>query len=173
MALDAILPLQPSIVIVSAQRGQGRNPGTAKTKQVTTYEEYEAIQKRRVGTISVRVESQIPTVIVATAVDAVNWQFDIAKGANLLAIHIEGTRAPTMSGVPANIPIIVRSEDYGDRDTAGRITKLDNTKRNLRHVDRFFESYNGSVVTLIADGVLNSVTVNDATQNPKTQPLPQ
>lgn len=160
---------QPRVVVVSAYRGTAKKRGEQLTAgQVSSYEEFVEWQAGEVGSILVEVMSREPTVIIATAYQAVDWRFAFSSGRNVLAVHVEGHKAPTVSGVPPGIPLTVRSRAYGDRNVAGRVRILtgkerDNSEtRSIRaSLDRFQQMYPGSPMVIYERSKLDRVIVTD------------
>lgn len=168
-----IVEAHPQVLIVSATGGVAEvRSRRAKAEQVKNYEEFFEQKAARVGTIVVEVRAREPTVIIATASEAVDWHFEFARDANVLAVHVEGYRAPTVSGVPQEIPLVVRSFEYGDRNAAPRVRVLtdkdrDNSEtRAIRaSLERFQQMYRGSALTIYEKTRLDRVILTDRTKN--------
>ena len=115
--------------------------------------------------------------IFATATRAVDWRFVFAEGAQVLAVHIEGAMAPTVTGVPRDVPLTVRSRAFGDRNAAGRVRTLDAadpddaSAREIRaNLARFEKMYAGLPMTIFEKHTLARVTLVDEADSTARRP---
>lgn len=168
-----IADAHPRVLIVSATGGTAKERGRrAKAGRVKNYEEFLEQQAAKVGSIFVEVKTREPTVIIATATEAVDWRFEFSPGANVQAVHVEGHRSPTVTGVPQEVSLIVRSSEYGDRKVAARVRVLTDKDRHNSEtrgirasLERFQQIYPGSALTIYEKNRLDRVLLTDATRN--------
>lgn len=154
---------QPDVLIVSAHQGARKaRQRRADIRHVKTYQEFVEQQAGEVGSIVVEVTARDPTVVIATASRAVNWRFKFSQGAKVLAVHVEGARAPTVTGVPDGVPLTVRSDAYGDRNVAAQVKILadqdatDGESRRIRaDLARFRDMYPGSPLVIYSKNTLD------------------
>lgn len=118
------------------------------------------------GRIDVSVDIDRPAVIIASAHRAVEWRFSLKKPQNIVAVHVEGLEPPAVSGVPANIPLSIRSVAYGDRDAMGYIPKPDDEKnvtardrKALQQIARFQDMYKGSRTFMFGKYALEALAI--------------
>ena len=160
---------RPRLMVISAHSGVPRAVYTpAAGPGAQDYGAYLEGKLRETGTIVVEVKSREPSVIFATATRATDWRFVFAEDAEVLAVHVEGALAPTVTGVPRDVPLTVRSRAYGDRDAAGRVREIAagepddaNTREIRANLARFQDSYPGLPMTIFEQHTLERVTLID------------
>ncbi len=160
---------QPDVLIVSAHQGATKErQERADRRHIRTYQEFVDQQAGKVGSIVVEVTAREPTVIVATASRAVDWRFEFSQGAKVLAVHVEGPRAPTVTGVPRDVPLTVRSNAYGDRKVAAQVKILtdqdatDGESQRVRaDLERFRDMYPGSALVIYGKYTLDRARLSN------------
>ena len=168
-APGAVVPRQPRIIVVSTRAGAvNLPPNWVRKERIETYEDYRWNQLQTVGRVDVKVETREPTVIFASADSNVDWYFEVAENADVLAVYIEGRSAPTVTGLPDEIPLTVRSAVFGDPDAAGHIRNLKPSGRDKRGtrdsragLARLIEMYPGSEIVLYERRTMQTVTLTD------------
>ena len=154
-----VVARQPDVLIVSAHEGASTQKGNRRgPRPVRSYQEFVDRENLKVGTIIVDVSATEPTVIIATAARPVDWRFEFAQGAKVLAVHVEGVGAPAVTGVPRDVPLTVRSNAYGDRKVAARVrvlTNLDGAGGEISRIradlERFRDMYPGSALVIYSE----------------------
>jgi hypothetical protein len=61
------------------------------------------------GTATVHVRRTVPHVLVLSSYEPTQWTLDVAPGARIERIILNGYHAQTLSGVPAGVPVVDRS----------------------------------------------------------------
>ncbi len=176
---EQIATRRPRLMVISAHRGVPKAVYTPSAGPgAPDYGAYLEGKLRETGTIVVEVKSREPSVIFATATRAVDWRFVFAEDAKVLAVHVEGALAPTITGVPRDVPLTVRSRAFGDRDAAGRVRQIAadepddaNTREIRANLARFQESYPGLPMTIFEQHTLERVTLIDEGSETKSAGL--
>ncbi len=167
--VEKIAVHRPRLMVISAHQGAPKALyAAAAGGEPRDYGAYLEKKLGEVGTIVVEVSAEEPSVIFATATRAVDWRFVFSEKANVLAVHVEGALSPTVTGVPRDVPLTIRSRAFGDRDAAGRVKQLDGSEpddanaREIRaNLARFTDMYDGLPMTIFEKHTLARVALVD------------
>lgn len=162
--LDDILAQRPRLLVVSAFGAEG----TSGQIPAAAYEDLAAYRKAKTGTIAVEIDVRGPLVAVLSTFEPVDWRVHVKGEIQLLAVHVEGLGAPTVTGVPQSVPLKVRSRAYGDSDTASPLSlprdgDRSEHPRTLRDLARLRSFYAGASIALHSRRRLGTASLTDNT----------
>jgi hypothetical protein len=82
-------------------------------KKFVDYEAYVANQEKRRATVTVRVETGLPTFLVLTSVEPVTWRVDLKDGASLTGVYVGSDDVSTIVDLPTSVPLLIESKASG------------------------------------------------------------
>lgn len=166
-----LTPQRPDLIVISGYEGKmaAGKPASVNYRNPTikNYDDYASALDAMTGRIDVSVDVDRPAVIVVSAHRAVEWRFSLKNPEHIVAIHVEGLEPPAVSGVPANIPLSIRSVAYGDQNATSYIPRPNDEKamtardkQALQQIAKFQDMYQGSQTFLFGKYKLESLEID-------------
>ena len=163
---SAIVARKPRVLVVSAY-GSVDHVQREDPPPVANYPDYLRLQEaHEVGKIGVTVTRPGPVVLIATAYRPIRWRLELGAETELLAVHVEGIGVPSIEGVPDDVPLVIKSNAFGDREAAGYIDlpkemppKGTHRATISRQLERFMNLYPGSTIMLYGEYTLDEVVI--------------